>query len=759
MSRDSTLQAYHLARNLGPLEQWEGTAPTLLAGRIASQLGGDRLSRRLFRRAWRQDRTQPEARYYRARVRLERSGPLAAWELLDREGDLPEAAPALEGMWFGFRATVAAHLRDFDAADAWLSRAEQMSPADPWLAVERAMVLEQEDRYEEALSAARQSLALHPWFRPGVQALAHLLQLLNCDEEALALLTDAAGRLESPAVLGQLTLVQTELGRWEEARRSLDRFEALAPLADEAMTRWLAAQRSDVAYHCGDLGQAIDYARRAGDPFHQALAEQLENAGCGAMEMTRIGDKYEPTLCDALAGNPQSRIPHPQSRVLLPVGFVRQRHMTCVPATLSTLSRFWSMPADHLEVAEAICYDGTPDHSERTWAKENGWVAREFTVTWESATALLDRGVPFTLVTADPTNAHLQAVIGYDRRRGTLLLRDPYVRHHTECLAEEGLKALRSTGPRGMALVPSKRAELLEGLELPDAPLYDRYYQLQRALVRHDRPEAQRLDQLLQEAAPDHRLTLLARRSLAAYDSDPTELLACAERLLELYPDDGGFLLLKLGCLRDLARRDERLSLLKEVCARKGSHPVFRSQYAQELAPTPGSIVRRSACSAGRCGRSPPTAATSICWPASSGTSDALRKRCGCSGRRRAWRRKTRRSPRATSTRHGTSSRRARRSSSCGAAFNGSGVAPANRYGRCSGPSSEVDLTQEAFQVLEAGLDCGRTTGSCCCFPRGPTAATAPSTGLPSTWPPLKGTRSGSPGSGPPPSWPCAGAT
>ena len=51
---------------------------------------------------------------------------------------------------------------------------------------------------------------------------------------------------------------------------------------------------------------------------------------------------------------------------------------------LASLSRFWKMPADHLEVAAAICYDGTPDHRERAWAEEHGWYCREFAITWDS---------------------------------------------------------------------------------------------------------------------------------------------------------------------------------------------------------------------------------------------------------------------------------------------------------------------------------------------------------------------------------------
>jgi cellulose synthase operon protein C len=571
------VQAYAISQELGPLAEWHGTDARLVAGRLAAQVGAPRLARRLHRLAWREDRAHPEACYYRARARLEHSGPLAAWEFLRRRGDLPEAPVDLRGNWLALRASVAAHLRDFDTADLWIARAREMATDDPWIFVEQSSILELEDRYEEALAAARHSLTLQPWFRPAVQATAHLLQLLSRDDEALALLSEAAGRIESAAVLTMLTLVQTEQGRWADARESLDRFEALSPLMEKEVAQWLAGRRSDVAYHCGDRKGAIHHARLADDPFHTAIADRLSVAsdrGCGASD----GPNAQST-------HAERGYPTPNPRVLLPVGFIRQHHMTCAPATLAALSRYWSMPADHLGVVEAICYDGTPDHSERHWAEQNGWATREFTVTWESAVSLLDRGIPFTFATSDATTGHLQAVIGYDAHRRTLLIRDPYMRHFGEALAEELLSHLRSTGPRGMALVPREKAGLLETLDLPDAPLYDQYHRLQRALQQHDRPEAQRIYEGLRETAPDHRLTQQARRSLAAYDSDPTELLACAERMLELYPDDGNLQLLKLSCLRDLARRDERLALLQGLCAKKETHPVFRQQYAQELAP------------------------------------------------------------------------------------------------------------------------------------------------------------------------------
>src|SRR5262249_15865758 len=147
----------------------------------------------------------------------------------------------------------------------------------------------------------------------------------------------------------------------------------------------------------GDLARAADLYRARKDPWSKKLAERFR----------------DPTAS--------------RRRVRLGVEFVRQHHMTCAPATLSALSHYWAMPAEDVQVAEAISYDGTPDHSERGWAERNGFVIREFTVTWPAAVALLQRGVPFTLTTREAASGHLQAVIGFDELRGTLLIRDPFV--------------------------------------------------------------------------------------------------------------------------------------------------------------------------------------------------------------------------------------------------------------------------------------------------------------------------------------------
>jgi tetratricopeptide (TPR) repeat protein len=371
------IQAYAAAQHLGPLHTWTGTAARVLAGRLAWVLGAPRLGTWLHLRAWRQDPDDPEARYYFARTRLDRRGPLAAWYSLQQSGVLPAAPAELHADWLALHASVLGRLRDFEAADSWLARAIETCPNQPWIYVEQSGLLELEDRYEESLQAARHALELRPWYRPAVQAVTHALQLLDRDREALNLLTDADRQMESGPVTLQLAVLQTELSRYHDARQSYTRALELLPLLEKDFAKWIHARRSDVVYYCGDLAEAAAIAKQVGEPFYDQLAERLADPACESQ------------------------------RVLLDVGFVRQHHQTCAPATLAALSRYWNMPVEHLDVAEAICYDGTPDHRERHWAETNGWTTREFTVTWESAIALIDRGVPFTLTTVDPASAHL----------------------------------------------------------------------------------------------------------------------------------------------------------------------------------------------------------------------------------------------------------------------------------------------------------------------------------------------------------------
>ncbi|MBI3821960.1 MAG: C39 family peptidase, partial [Planctomycetes bacterium] len=508
------LQAYQRAQAVGPLPKWRGSEARILAGRLAGNLGSIRFADWHFVHAWRKDRTHPETLWYFARYLLSVRGPLAAWKFVQDHPFPRDAARTMQSHWFSQHATILGRLRDFDAAEVWLHKADALGE-EAWTCLEWAALYTLEDRHADAEKAARRALQLHPWYRPAVQWVAHFLVQQQRDDEALQLLTQATGFLESGAVFAQLANLQMELKRYDDAGHSLDEVERLSPLADRHMKQWLDARRCDLACFRGDFDKAIEHGRKA--------------VGTDARTKSKFYESLVPLLTNRTG---------PGKRVEVPVAFVQQHHRTCAPATLVAIAKFWTMPADHLEVAAEISYAGTPHHSQRKWAHDHGWLTKEFTVDWDTAVALIERGIPFTLTTTEVTTAHLQAVVGYDSLRRTLIIRDPGERHRVEMAYDVMLERYRSTGPRGMAMVPIAQKEKLAALTLPDEALYEILFQVERALKDHRREEARLGVEALAGQAPKHFLTATAQRILAIYDADMPAELTHTERLLELFPGD-----------------------------------------------------------------------------------------------------------------------------------------------------------------------------------------------------------------------------
>lgn len=562
--RGLNLQAYDIARQTSPIEHWTGPAARIMAGRLANNLGAPRLGLLHHIRAYQEDPTHPNAIYYYARTLLERKGPYACWRFLKQNDDAMQAIEdrGIRADWLAFTASVAAMFRDFGTAEPLIRQALNLLPDRPWLWIEQSYIHQQQDRSEEALADARRSMELRPWFRPGVQTVAAILVTFNRDDEALDLLREANTRIESGHVAAQLAGTLTEHKRYTEADPLWERVVELSPLADRDFKRFIAGRRSDAAYFRADYPAAADHARDAGKGFFEKMAQRLSRDLTG------------------------------KTRIELDIPFVQQHHMTCAPATLSAISRYWERPAAHLDIVEAICFDGTPAHSERAWAEKHGFICREFRVTWESTIALIDRGIPFTLTTVEATSAHLQAVIGYDSRRETLLIRDPGFKYTTEALADAMFDRYKASGPRGMAMVPADRPHLLDQIDLPEVALYNAFNLVQKALMAHQRDQAVAATAQLESLDADHRLTLTARRSLAYYDADPQAQLNATERLLALFPEEPSLRMQRLGLLRNLARRSEIVDALARFSSEFGCDPVFIQHYAQELGADPRQLPR-----------------------------------------------------------------------------------------------------------------------------------------------------------------------
>lgn len=543
------------AHQLVPQLQASGTVENqLIAARILWHVGARRRADSLVLSNWRKHRADAGAQLDMIRTVGNRHGPYRAWRLLQTH-DLSAATDVrTRAEWHSLRGMTLGTLRDFDRAAAAHQEAAALEPENAWVWVERAYVCSMQDHYDEAIELAEKGLQIKPGYRSAYQALSHFYTLVGRDQDALDLLSNATRRAQSVSLGISLYELQSEAGLYGDAQSTLDYCERCLVSPDQEMLDWIAARRADMALRLGDFTVARHQAALAGGPFYERLAQRLQ---------------------DAL---PSSH------RVELTVGFVRQHFMTCAPATLAALSNYWGQQASHLDIAEAICYDGTPNHSERRWAEDQGFFTREFTVDWDTTRKLIDAGIPFTLTTVATNSAHLQAVIGYDELRETLLIRDPFKRTYGEFDAQAFFDSHRSSGPRGMLLIPECEAHRADGINLPDAPLWDLYHQAMLALSMHDRQTAVEATRSLSSTAPDHRLSITAARSMAYYDSNEPSGLVEVERLLQLYPNDANLALQKAGILRVLGSRTECEDWWNAIQESIGFDPIVAVRYAQFLA-------------------------------------------------------------------------------------------------------------------------------------------------------------------------------
>lgn len=545
------LDAWEIARSSGlELAAWPHGEARRLAANLATTLGDSRLGRALDWLNWRQDRDHPTW-YFRAlflRAAWSDSVRLAAEIEKRLTRDLPDDSRA---ELLAYQAWGRAAHRDFEPAYGKISRALSLAPGDAWLHVQHSAILEAHDRYAEALEAARHACDLKPVYRPAVLQCADVLIHLGRDDEALGLLTAAHNATQNAAFSLKMQVLHSEREDHIQALRCLDEAERLSPLANDSLKKWFAGRRADFLYLAGDIDGCLEWCDRKGGGFQKTIAASLRRPGA-----------------------------RDRSRVKLGVPFVRQHQMTCAPATLSALAAYWGKTHDHLEIADAICHEGTPWHKERGWAASHGFIAREFRVTRESVCGLIDRGLPFTLTTQWTTGAHLQACIGYDQRTDVILLRDPTERHYGEMTFAGLIEDHPLDGPRGMLLLPEEDSTLADGVHLPDEAAYEANYELLVALDGHDRWKVEGALSTLRAVAPGRPLALQGEARVAAYLNDWTRELAATDALLAHAADHGPLLMRKSYLLNRLGRRDEQRAMLEGAV---GKDPVFISELGELL--------------------------------------------------------------------------------------------------------------------------------------------------------------------------------
>ncbi|MBM4361308.1 MAG: C39 family peptidase, partial [Deltaproteobacteria bacterium] len=538
---------------LGPRERLAGAEARCLDAWIREHLGDGLSARRDFLRIAAAYPGHPTAWHHHTLVLLSERGPVDALLALEARGPLAPSTDERVAKLLALRARLLAYVLDHGAADRALERCEpELIGRERWLLL-RATLRERRGRREEALELILPALGGDSprWVLGGYAAA--LLEGLARRDEALELLGRAEASLEAPHLTSHRASLEHELELFDAEALSLDRLERLLSRRDARAVRALTLRRAENAYRRGDV----------------SAARVLWRAGCSR----------DPDLAERLRAHEG-----PVVRVQLDVPALLQDPMSCAPTSLAMLSTYFGHPVDHVEVADQICYEGTASHSERGWVEGRGWISREFTVTFDTARALVERGVPFLLVTVAVASAHAQVVVGIDVSRRTLIVRDPSTFRVVELDADPLFERHAAYGPRGHVMLPPDRAGLLDGLELRDVALHDAAHRLRVALEQHDPPEASRLAAELCACAPDHPLALAASRSLAAYEQDPYAVRAACEASLAAFPDDVNAELSLVDCLGTIGTQAEQTEIIERRLAREDPPWIFHERLAAILA-------------------------------------------------------------------------------------------------------------------------------------------------------------------------------
>lgn len=553
----------------------DGRRDTLLwLHELCLRLGFDTRRRLLHRRLLQLHDGHPAVRALTIKELVRRGRLLPAFEASRQQP--ADCDPAARGSWLVAQARVKSELRDHHGALQHLQQARDVAGHSPALAAEFGWAHLAADRIDDALQACAEGLASWPDHPHLLLVETWVLHDANRAEASERLL-DVHLRLQSPPIDSALASHWLEHGRQAAA---LELWQALLQQPHhERVTR--TAWRHGAIQACRELGR---------DDLALLHAEQQ-----------RGGQRAVTRLREHLQGGQGG------GRVVLPVPFVRQDHMTCSPATMASLLRTFGVVVDQREIAAQITYDGTASSDELRWAQQRGLSVRFFPFDADTARALLDRGLPFAVTTRFETSGHRQAVIGYDRVLDTFVLRDPTGNFRREVTAE-WLGRIARRGGECALLLPAAIADERQVPALPGEAETMAWLQLRVELEQGRRSGLEAaVEELLSRATGSLRFEIETR--LCSERGDRRRALELWQQRHDELPDDPYWRYHLVAELLDQNRWHEARTRL-EAWADRGSSPWLEQMLAEQwrhdarLRPAAERRLRRSLRWLGRDARS-----------------------------------------------------------------------------------------------------------------------------------------------------------
>ena len=539
LNKNRYKDAYDYAR-LYVVEQelWNNKKQLFLLIKLFSRLGNDRGSDAVLLKAWRRNRQDPDILLKVLFYKLYNQGPIIATRFLQTHYALLQQATDAQLDLAVFRIQVWSKQKNFDSATELLTELKQKAPEQLWLLRIELMLLRDQQLFQEAADLSLHYFCSHPDDMM-LQAACRSLIAAQRHDEAMELLIKHAVAFQNCDLWDNLIYLSVKALDWDSCRAAISQLETICSSPDRDLKERLLAYKAKMAVAHKDYATARFYFSQCQFSYNKSLYLNLQN-----FQQTEQAEK------------------------LLKVPFIRQEHLTCAPATMTALARYWGNPVSQQDIIEKICFDGTPETLERQWLRDHNYAFIEFELTEELTYQLIDAALPFALVTTDAFTSHLQAVVGYNKALGLAYLMDPSSAHRVDYLLSVGLNSEAHSGPRALVFVPEEEKQRLEAFDFPARQLFVHTDLFYVALEKRQLTEAHRQLQLMKELNPLHRLGMIAERSLAISQQDELLIAEQNKLLLARYPDQVIWHISLFHSLKNQGLAEQALSYLTEQAQR-----------------------------------------------------------------------------------------------------------------------------------------------------------------------------------------------
>ena len=529
-------QVYCLAQ-WGPMASWQRPDQIKIAIRLLSNLGRDRDADALILRSWRRCKNDADLCLKVVFYQLNRFGPIRAQRFYQQHLPLLQELNNADTDLALVQICFYADQKDFVAANELLELIRPQAKDYPWFHRIELMLLQEQQLYPNAAELAQQLLPLYPSDHMLLACCRALLSAQRGDE-ARVLLQQHATKYQSCRVWAELIRLSSRSMNWQLCATAVRQFQQLQPLPDRNDADLLAVCQAKIALSQGDYQSAQQLLRDSYCSYNRILHDNLT--------------AYQPVE---------------QPFKLLSVPHVRQHHLTCAPATLAALSAYFGQHFCQHDIAAEICFDGTPDTLERQWLRQKGYAFIELELNAEICYQLIDADLPFALVTTYGMSSHIQAVVGYNKALGTAYLMDPSYDTITEILLAKTLTDEAASGPRAMVFAPQAQQDKLTRFANTSTVLYQLYDQFETSRKANALTEATQYLAKMQQYDAQHRLTLIARRSLAIDHNDELLINTVNEQLLQRFPKHVGWRLSRFQTLKNIGQGDDAIAYLMQQVA------------------------------------------------------------------------------------------------------------------------------------------------------------------------------------------------